>query len=772
MYRLKHYPNFVNMFFVTMMVVSVFFIVVGDSYSQSDKQVISKIKIEGLRSLTKEFVFSKIRSREGNYFYASAVKQDIKALYATGHFAMINFETKNTPKGVELSIKIEEKPVLTKVSFFGNNKIKEKVLRKKIKSSVGSPADEGKIKSDILELKGFYISKGYPKTEIDYKLDIDSKKNEASLRFIIDEGRRQKVKKIIFKGAKSFKPRRLAKLMKTKKESIWPLNVLLKTGVLDEEVFAEDLDRLISFYNYKGFLDAKLVDVKRVPVKKNNINIEIVIEEGPTYNVGDLSIDGNAVFPTTSIKSFMVSMPGSLYSPEKLNKDIKAIEDFYYGHGYIEVRVDRKVTFNSATQKMDLAFSISEGGIFSINKVYVHGNYKTKDKVIRRELTVFPGEVFDGRKLKTSQKRLENMGYFEKVKFSVEDSDKKDSKDLVFDLEEKKTGAFSFGAGFSSIDSFVGFAEVSQSNFDLFNFKNFQGGGQKFRIRFEGGNKRQNFSINFVEPYFLGRKLLFGFEGFVDRSDYLSGDYDEDRVGVTFRLGKALGEYLRGDTFLTIENIDVDTDPEASQEILDEDGSYDMVSVSFKLTHDTRDRIVFPTRGSKTTGICKIAGGSENYTRVDFKRSFYVAPFSNFPKHIVHMVNGAGVVSGFGGKRVPIFDRMFLGGANTIRGFEFRAVGPQDINDEPLGGKLKLWGSVEYLFPIIDRVYGASFVDYGNVYKKMGDFGSDINVGIGLGVRLQLPIGPIKLDYGFPIITDDYTEDANPEFHFSMGSSF
>ncbi len=772
MYRLKNDPTFSDRFFVMLMVVSIFFSVVGDSYSQSDKQVIAKIKVEGLRTLTKEFLFSKIRSREGNYFYASAVKQDIKALYATGHFAMINFETENTPKGVLLSIKVEEKPVLVEVAFFGNDKIKEKSLRKKIKSSVGSPADEGKIKRDIIELKGFYISKGYPQTEIDYKLDIVSEKNEASLKIIVDEGRRQKVKKIIFEGAKSFKPKRLAKLMKTKKESIWPLNVLLKTGVLDEEVFVEDLDRLIGFYNYKGFLDAKLVEVKRIPVKKNNLNIVIVIEEGPTYDIGGVSIEGNAVFPTTSIESFMVSLSGSLYSPEKLNNDVKSVEEFYYSHGYIEARVGTRVTFNSSKEQMDLTFSISEGKIFSVNKVYVHGNYKTKDKVIRRELIVYPGEVFNGQKIKTSQKRLENMGYFEKVKFSIEDSDKKDSKDLVFDVEEKKTGAFSFGAGFSSIDSFVGFAEVSQSNFDLFNFKNFQGGGQKFRIRFEGGNKRQNFSINFVEPYFLERKLLFGFEGFVDRSDYLSGDYDEDRVGVTFRLGKALGEYLRGDTFLTIENIDVDTDVVASQEILDEEGSYDMVSVSFKLIHDTRDRIVFPTRGAKTTGVFKIAGGTENYTRFDFKRSFYIAPFSNFPKHVIHLVHAAGIVGGFSGKRVPIFDRMFLGGANTIRGFEFRAVGPQDINDEPLGGKLKVWGSLEYLFPIIDRVYGATFVDYGNVYKKAGDFGDDINVGIGLGVRLHLPIGPIKLDYGFPVMTDDYTEDADPEFHFSMGSSF
>ncbi len=739
-----------------------------------DHELIKKINITGLRALTKEFVLNKIRSREGRYFYPSVVKADIKDLYATGYFSMINFETEQTSSGIILNISLEEKPILSELTFVGLEKLKDRHLKKVMKSKVGEPADEGRIKQDILAIKDLYIKKGFPQVEIDYQLTIDSEKHEATLKMIVDEGTRLKVKKIAFEGVTAFDDNQLKKLMKTKKESIWPLNVIFKTGIMDEEVFSEDIDRLENFYHYKGFLDAKIIDVKRVVFyEKKKIELTIVIEEGPTYPVGTVTVDGNTVFPTRSIEMLLISQPGSLYSPEKLATDQQKVRDFYSNHGYIQMNIDTKVTFNPDKSAMDLDMTLSEGSMYYINKINVQGNFKTKDKVIRREILAYPGEVFNGDKLKTSQQRLQNTGFFENVGIKLEDCDFPDRKNVVFDLKEKKTGALSFGAGFSSIDSFVGFAEISQSNFDLFNFKNFQGAGQKFRIRFEAGDKRQNFMLSFVEPYLFDRKLSFGFDAFLDRNDYLSGDYDEDHIGVSFTLGKAFGSFNRGDVILTLEQVDVNVDDDASQELLDEDGSYNQVSVGFKITRDTRNRIIFPSKGAKTVALLKLSGGTESYTRFDFQHARYLAPFSRFPDHIIILRGGVGVAGGMSGGDVPLFDRMFLGGSNTVRGFEYRAIGPQDINDEPLGGKLSVWHSVEYMFPIISRVYGACFIDTGNVYEKIGDFGDrDMNVGIGLGVRLNLPIGPMKFDYGFPIVTDEFTDDEDPQFHFSMGTSF
>lgn len=749
--------------------------IIGGVYAQQGiEDIIAKIEITGLKSLTRDYVMGKIRSREGNYFYPSVVKEDIKRLYETGYFSMINFETTKTEDGVVLHINLEEKPILTAITFSGVHKLKEKDLKSEIKSTIGSPADEGRIKQDVIAIKNKYISKGYPLAEVNYRIDIVPEKNEATLKLIVDEGQRFKVKKIAFQGVKAFSQNELRKLLKTKKESIWPLNVLLKTGILDEEAFADDLDKIENFYHYKGYLDAKIVDVKRNMIpKQNKIEVIIVIEEGPTYNVGTIEITGNEVFPTYSLQSMITCQPKTLYSPEKLGKDVEAIKDFYFNRGYIDGRITSKVTFDPSTNAMNLSYKISEGSIYYINKINVQGNYRTKDKVIRRELVVYPGEVFHGDKIKLSQSRLENTGFFEKVTPKIENVDAPDRKNLVFDLEEKRTGALSFGAGFSSIDSFVGFVELSQSNFDLFNFKNFQGAGQKFRIRFEGGSERQDFLISFVEPYFLDLKLVFGVDLFYDKSDYFSDDYNESRYGVSFRLGKALSDFNRGDVILTIEQIDINVENDASAELRAEEGTFDQVSVGFKFDRDTRDRIIFPTRGAKTLALLKLAGGTASYTRLDFKRTYYTTPFSAFPKHIVQLTSGFGVAGGLSGENVPIFDRFFLGGPNTVRGFKYREIGPQDINDQALGGKLMMWGSAEYLVPIIERVYGALFLDGGNVYAKAGDLNGDVNVGTGLGLRLNLPIGPIRLDYGFPIVTDDFTDDeAKPRFHFSMGTSY
>ena len=762
----------VSLFMVLSLFINNFFVL--PVYAQRNEDVIQEIKIVGLKTLTEEYVVNKIRSREGRYFYPSVVKADIKDLYATGHFSMINFETDKHPGGITLTITVQEKPILTQVIFTGNSKLKDNALKKVTQSTVGEPADEGKIKQDILAITGKYIEKGYPQVEIDYKLDIKDDTNEASLKIIIDEGKRLKVKKISFEGVKAFKPNMLKRIMKTKTESIWPLNVLLKTGIMNEEQFAEDLSQIQNFYHYKGYLDASIKDVKRnVFPDKNKIEIVIVVEEGPTYNVGSVEIMGNTLFPTRSLEELLVSKPDTMYSPERLGMDSQAIKEFYLNRGYIEARVDNKVLFNPQTQKMDISFALLEGNLFHVNKIDIRGNFKTKDKVIRRELIVYPGEVFNGEKIKTSQKRLSNLGYFEEVNIGVKDSDDPEKKNLVFNLKEKKTGALSFGAGFSSIDSLVGFAEVSQSNFDLFNFKNFQGAGQKFRIRFEGGDKRVNFLISFVEPYLFDKRILFGFDAFVDKSEYLSDDYDEERMGVSFRLGKQLGVFNRGEVILTLENIDIKVDDQASPELLEEKGDYDQVSVAFKFVRDTRNQIIFPSSGGKIVALFKMSGGTENYVRCDITHSRYFAPFSAFPDHVLHLKGGAGFTSSFSGGRVPIFDRMFLGGSNTVRGFEYREISPKDVYDESLGDKHMSFFSFEYLFPIVDRVKGAAFIDTGNVADNFSDILFDRNVGVGLGIRLNLPIGPIKLDYGFPIVTNDWTEDdAKPRFHFNMGTSF
>jgi outer membrane protein insertion porin family len=445
-----------------------------------------------------------------------------------------------------------------------------------------------------------------------------------------------------------------------------------------------------------------------------------------------------------------------------------------------------------------MTYSIHEGELTYIEKIEIRGNTKTKDKVIRRELAVNPGEIYDTVRVDRSVDRLKNLGYFSKVEATPEPTDVPNRKDLVLNLEEQRTGSVTFGAGFSSIDSLLGFVEITQGNFDLFNWPSFTGGGEKLRLRLQVGFKRQDEVLSFVEPWFLDQKLSLGFDAFHHNSNYLSTEYSEQRTGIDLWLEKALNEFIRGRIEYGIQDIDLTVDHLASQELQSQNGSHTRSSVTGTLVYDTRDSVFLTTRGNRTEVSAEVAGGPMGGNVSDYKlnakTSFY---FPFFDKQVLQLVGAAGVVDAFGSSRsggsnvietvvsggvtstvaraidpVPIFDRYFLGGANTLRGFAFRKVSPKDGNNEPIGGNTFVNATAEYSYPIVERVRGAFFFDIGNVYQNAYDFTfSDLKSDAGIGVRLNLPIGPLRLDYAYPIMSDKFTGRTG-KIQFSVGYQF
>jgi outer membrane protein insertion porin family len=501
-----------------------------------------------------------------------------------------------------------------------------------------------------------------------------------------------------------------------------------------------------------------------------------------------------------------------------LSKDTQAVQNFYDGRGYIDVgrnpanlRVRRTPNTENAT--MDINFKVEEGQKSFIEKIEIRGNTKTKDKVIRRELAVSPGEPFDMVRVRVSKYRLEGLDYFSKVDARPVATDLPNRDDLLIGVEEKNTGNLSFGAGFSSVDSIVGFAEITQGNFDLFHPPTFTGGGQKFRLRVQLGTERQDVILSFVEPWFLDRKLAFGTELYHRRLDFQSVDnlYDEVRTGGRLSLERALwSDFIRGSAFYKLEQVGILLNdgvhdyelvpgppplnlptliyPNAPQSILDEAGYSLLSTVGGMLAYDTRNNTRLPNAGQRTELAAEITteylGGERNFYKLEMQTAWY---FKGFGKgHVLEIGGRVGMADGFSGDTVPFYERYYLGGLYSLRGFEYRAISPREPNPnpavggyftEPVGGNTYWFASAEYSVPIFASgetggglgARFAIFYDVGSVGADAYDFNlSDYSANWGVGLRLNLPIGPLRLDYGIPLKHDQFS-DGDGQFQFGVG---
>ena len=428
-----------------------------------------------------------------------------------------------------------------------------------------------------------------------------------------------------------------------------------------------------------------------------------------------------------------------------------------------------------------------------MDKIKIRGNIKTKDLVIRRELRIHPGDKFDGEKLRRSKERLTNLGFFDEVSYDTEETEQPDKKNLLVDVKETKTGAFSFGGGYSTVDQFIGFVEIEQKNFDWRNWPYFTGGGQDLKVRVSVGNISNGFELSFTEPWMFDYPVSFGFDLYrrtQDRDSSAGYGYDQTITGGDLRLGKELSEYIKGNLVYRLDQVDISNLADnSSQDLMDEAAMspYLVSVITPSLTYDSRDNVFETRKGDLISGSFDFAGGplggDQNFTKF-FARASHYFPM---PRQSVLEIRGRiGVAQPFENtEKVPISERFFAGGAYTIRGYEERKVGPIDSNGDPLGGASMVIGNIEYTYPLFSFLKVAAFYDVGNVWEKMGDIfsSSDGNgglnsggfkSGVGLGLRIKTPIGPIRLDYGIPMDPESgqSSRKKGGRFHFSASKSF
>ncbi len=729
------------------------------------------VQYAGPATLSKERILAQMRTKVGQPYSNEVVQEDIKALYKTGYIRNVRIFAQPEGDGVKVIVAVQTRAIVHEIEITGAERVKPTRLRKEIKVKLNQAVDEQQLEEARQKIIEIYQARGFTNVSVDFRIDpIDEKRGTARVVFNVNEGAKGAVSQIRFEGNAHASQKVLRKQMKTRGKTL--IHFMDKSGRLDEVQLEQDLDKIREYYQDHGFIDVEIKDVRKGRTEKGPMIITIVISEGPQYHVRNLTITGYQHTTEPKVRTLLKMKEGSVYSPKQLRDDAKAVADAYGSGGYVDLVITPEGT-PAGTGLIDVHYTIEESVRSFVNRVNIQGNTRTKDKVIRREVLVAPGDVFNTVRVDTTKKRLENLGYFAKVETYPEDTDIPGRKDLTILVQEKRTGSLSFGGGFSTVDKLVGFAELTQGNFDLFNWPSFTGGGQKFRLRLQYGTERKDFLLTITEPYFLDRRLALTGQAFYTEANYLSADYDQRNYGFMLELRKPINAYMYGTLGYTLQNVEIFNVASSSPEfILTQSGTFTESKVFSSLVLDTRDNPLLSRRGQRITFSPAIAGGFLGGDTQIYGLDLEGSQYFHLPKDTILLLNGEiATVSQWGsGSEVPIFERLFLGGSNNLRGFPFREVGPQQ-NGEPVGGQSMARATLEWTFPIIEKARGALFYDTGFVNTSEWSFGfNHMASDVGVGLRLDLPIGPLRLDYGYPVMRDGY--NGGGHFNFNVGYQF
>lgn len=750
------------------------------SYSQdegNEGKIIKEIKVKNNKAVSAEMILSKIKTKVGDTFSQVVLNEDLKRLYATDYFADVSIDGEPYEDGISITIFVEEKTIIGEISFNGNKAFTAQKLRESMKSKTDDMLNMPLLAQDIAEIRSMYIKKGYPTVDVKYELDVDKALGKTRIIITIEEKTRIKVTKVSVTGNEHLKTPKIIKVLGTK--PAW----LFNPGIFKEDVLEEDVEKIAALYDDMGYLDVQVEPKLEYSQDGSQMYVTFNVVEGKQYLTGKVDITGNTVLREKEIRSKIKIKPGKPFSRRELRDDMLAVRDLYYQYGYMDALVDVDQNVNPSTGNMDMVYIIDPKEVVYVGKVFIRGNVKTKEVIVRRELRVYPGDKFNGAKIKRSKERLYNLGLFEDISFDTEPTNVPQVHNMIVNVKETKTGEFSFGGGYSSVDQFLGFVEVGQRNFDILNFPTFTGGGQNLIVRAEIGMVRQNYNVSWTEPWIFGWPYLFGVDMYRtshSRELDVGWAYDETRTGFGLRLGKELTEHLRADGMYRLENVEIGSVPDyASGDFRNEEGSNYISAISGQLTQDTRDNIYNPRMGYILNGGVEdaggIFGGDKNYVKGTATAAFY---HTFFDKFVMELKARAGWATAYGSSdEVPIYERFYAGGANTIRGYKERKVGPRDTgSDEPIGGDALFIGNAEVTFPVYEKILkGAIFFDFGNVWADTKDFliGGGYKSGAGIGIRVNTPVGPFRLDWGYPLVKNNPNDDSKSgEFYFSVSRGF
>ena len=729
------------------------------------------VQYTGPATISRERILAQMRTKVGLPYSDTVAETDIRALYNTGQVQNVRIFGQPESDGVKVIVAVQTRTMLNEIQIDGATRISPKKLRKNLGVKLNTPLREEDLEKGREKIMETYQAHGFNDVEVTFRVEaIDAIRGTSRAVYTVNEGIKGSVSTVRFEGNTHFSDRVLRKQMKTRQKTLF--SFVDKSGRLDETQLQDDLQKVREFYQNHGYIDVAVRDVTKQRTSSGALQIVIAIDEGPQYHVGKLTFVGYKATSEQKLRAVVKMKEGGVYSAKAIKDDAKALADAYGSGGYVDLTIVPE-TSQAHDRLIDITYKIDEGQRSYVERISISGNTRTKDKVIRREVLIAPGDIFNTVRVETSKKRLENLGYFSKVDTFPVDTEVEGRKYLDIQVEEKRTGSLNFGAGFSTVDSLIGFIELTQGNFDITNWPSLTGGGQKFRIRLQGGTERKDVELALTEPWFMDRPISVGFTSFYHEANYLSSIYDQRNYGFSLDVRKGIRPFLYGSLGYRLESIDTfNVALSASPELVAETGPSTKSVFTANLTWDRRDNPFLTRSGERITYTWWVAGpgGTEQIYGFDVEASKYW----RLPWDTILLINAevAGVDRwGDQTKLVKIYDRLFLGGSNNLRGFDFRDVGPKDPNGEPLGGQSMARTTVEFTFPIVEKARGALFYDTGFVNTNPWDYNfNNVASDIGFGLRLDLPIGPLRVDYGIPI--QQAGNHGSGKFNFNVGYQF
>ena len=729
-----------------------------------------------------------ISTQSGQEYRSEKVDNDIKSLFESGFVDDVRVLAEPVGDGVKVIYEVTTRGTIVAVGFTGNSarNFSDEKLAKETKLKVGGALSDEAILNARRNLETFYRGYGYPDVQITHRTQPSESGQGYDLIFIIEEGGKNEIRDIRFEGNNIYDSRTLRKQMKVKEKG-W-FSWITKSGRFEVDQLDQDVEAVLDYYRTRGYLRASSPGPRRDPVGDGRIDLVIPIHEGEKYTVEGVGFGRMTVFKPEELYPGLTLVGGQGYSSKKMRDDIKMIRSYYGSRGYADAEVTPDIR-DAGPNKVNIVYRITEGSRYRVGRVNIEGNTKTKDKVIRREMPLKPGDWFNSVELETAQARLKNLQYFED-NIQVDAAPGRGGyRDINVLVEEKRTGSISAGIGFSSIDSIVGFVNLEQTNFDIMNPWAFTGGGQRFSANLRLGSERSDFSVSLVEPWFMDRQLALGGELFYKNSQYYSDFYEQKNVGAEVFIRKPLGEKSSIRLGYRLEQVDIELDNSVRtlsakavaagnppSLFLKEGGDYLRSALAANFVYDSRDAVIETRSGEKIDIGLTLAGTAIGGDVDILGLSLQGQKYWNLPWDSIFSLNGELAFVDATSGEVPIFDRLFLGGGRTLRGFEFRDVGPRDpVTGEVVGGQSLGFLSAEYTVPIIDNIRAAAFYDLGFVNDGSWDPSpSDLYHDVGIGVRLKLPISPvpIALDYAIPIDSPDPIADKDGQFNFYLNYQY
>ncbi|MFH1136765.1 MAG: outer membrane protein assembly factor BamA [Pseudomonadota bacterium] len=723
---------------------------------------IARIAFSGNKRIEADAVRRVINSKEGDIFNEFVVSEDLKKVYQMNYFDDVQVDVVDSPQGKVITFIVEEKPMVAKIEFEGAKRLEPKDLLEVLGYKQYSIVDSGKLKDSIDLLKAKYREKGHYKAEISYRLE-PAGLQQVTVVYAIKENDRFYVRDIVFTGNKAFTDKELRKEMDT---SLWNwFWWLTEDGILKESKLKNDVAKLSGFYYNNGYIRAK-IGTPDVVTTDDGLRITIPVEEGPQFKVGRVNISGELIGTRENLFKKLESKEGDIYSRDKVRKDVQTLTNYCADFGYAFADVQPLTEEREDVLTVDLTYDIQKKNLVYFERINIVGNTKTRDKVIRRELRVVEGKLFTAKGMRLSTTNLHRLGFFEDVKLGHSQGSTPDKMNLDVEVKERATGAFAVGAGYSSFNSVFGTVRVSEEN--LF------GRGQQVQLAASAGAKSTEYTLGFTEPWLFDIPLEAGFDLYDRKVEYDA--YDKRTLGGDIRFGYPLMDYVRAAVrYLYEENRITDVAWDAAYQLRELRGLSTTSAVKLALRRDNRNQAFNPTAGTDSTISVEHAGGplagTNNFTR-------YIADSGTFISlgfwDLVFFTRGqvGYVVKGPAGK-LPAYEKFYLGGINSMRGFDWGSISPEDpLTGDKIGGEKMALANMELIFPLFKSIglLGVIFFDQGNVWAK-NDFMdmTKLKRSAGGGIRYYSPFGPLRLEYGRVIHPVD---DERDNWEFSVGTFF